>query len=616
MWIRTTPSIHERDHGSPTPKSTMPLRFSEVYRFFSTGELGITASFAAPMSADLPTTVAGGDLAITEIARFLKTLDLGAGGRAVIVDESGALVAASLDDAPDEGEIPTVADAGDRVLAEAFQRFRVTPGTLGLVEIDDSGYLISAASLSDLVGRPWWALLIAREEAFIGFVETNARNSLYLSGVVVALATLVAALLTYQGLQSDARARRARRSEAAVLNQRATLEALADLDGLVDVGDQASLRRFAVIAAETAGARRVAVWWLDRDRLVNAETFDGEARAHTAAATLRADHLGDVWSKVLDVEGWTVDEEDESAAARHLRGLYLDGVGTRRLDTVPVMSAGEVLGCVWFEDPDPASAVMLSRSLAKLMASMLAPRFERLRAGRGGQEESAGAPPSLLPPADAAADGSKRGTHIAIERDRALLRRLLGRGGPESLTATLFPRIAVLHLKLGDTLGLAGGNGDSASGIAALVEAAQEAAASLDVPYLKLLGDILVAADGFTDTGDGDARLAALADLALALQPVCRHAEQTTGQRASYRLGLDVGPAFGSTVGFGEVSFNLWGEALHHAERMAVSAPPTAIQTTEAAYRGLAPAFLLRRRGSFFIDGVGETDTFVLAGRL
>lgn len=74
-----------------------------------------------------------------------------------------------------------------------------------------------------------------------------------------------------------------------------------------------------------------------------------------------------------------------------------------------------------------------------------------------------------------------------------------------------------------------------------------------------------------------------------------------------------MGPAFAATIAQRTA---LWGESCRLAARMAESAPPTAIQLTEAAYDRLARDYLVRRRGSFFLDGVGAVATYLLAGRL
>jgi len=107
-----------------------------------------------------------------------------------------------------------------------------------------------------------------------------------------------------------------------------------------------------------------------------------------------------------------------------------------------------------------------------------------------------------------------------------------------------------------------------------------------------------------------------VADLALALQPACRDVARAAGRRTVFRAGIDVGPAFAAAAGDGADTATIWGEACRLAARMAESAPASAIQITEAAYGHLARDYLLRRRGSFFLDEVGEVATYVLAGRL
>ena len=93
----------------------------------------------------------------------------------------------------------------------------------------------------------------------------------------------------------------------------------------------------------------------------------------------------------------------------------------------------------------------------------------------------------------------------------------------------------------------------------------------------------------------------------------CRELARAAGTRAGFRAGIDVGPAFAATIASRTA---LWGESCRLAARMAESAPPTAVQLTEAAYDRLARDYLVRRRGSFFLDGVGAVATYLLAGRL
>ncbi len=601
------------------------VAFSHVYRFFTSQRLGVTVSVQVETEGELPPTVAGADLELDEIGRFLDALALGAGSRAGVVGGDGTLVAVRGGDAQVD-DVPTIDGHGDRVLAEAFERFRINRASAGFVYIDGRPYVAAIAPLADLVRRDWWLFLLVPEESAIGFVADNTRTSLALSSVVVLLAMSVAALLTLQGLQSDARAQRASRSERAVRDQQDTLEALAALEGLVDPADEVSLRRFATVAADAAEARRVAIWWLSAagDRLVSVETYDREAHGHTAAATLPREHLGAAWEALTSSAGLRVSADDHGDTASHIRQIYLRGVGSEHLDVVPITRGGRVLGSLWFEDANPEAAVIGHPSLVHVMARMIAPRLERMRQADRGGSVDATAPEPLLPTAagpTTVAAGAARRTFIAVERDRALLRRLREHGGTDAMLATLHPRVAVLHLDLGDALALAGeGPADAAAdqrpALATLAAEISAAAEQREIAYLKLLGSVIVAADGFEGGPDGDVRAATMADFALAVQPACRTAERHSGRRTAFRMGLDIGAAFGASVGFGDVGFNLWGDASRLAQRMAESAPPGAIQVSQAAYDRLGEDFLLRRRGSFFIDGVGETDTYILAGRL
>jgi hypothetical protein len=585
--------------------------WSDVYRFFTTGAPGVTASVRAPAPGDVATTVVGADLEIAEIGRFLGDLRIGERGRAVIVTTAGDLVAYPPELAPaDFEDVPAVAELDDAILHEAFQRFRVNRAERGVVVIDGVRHLASSAPLADVVGRDWWLLLVVPEESFIGFVAANARTSLALSGVVVLLATVVGVLLTVQGMQSDARAARARRSENAVRAQAQTLQALADLDGLADPGDAASLRRFASIAADAFAAGRASVWRLNAERTALAclESYDRDRGAHTAATTLRADHLGEAWPRLAGPARFTTTVDDGDAALRPLHELYLDGIGTRRLDALPICRGGSPLGALWLEDVDAARAGPSAAGLAALMARLLAPRLEALASAEAG----GGIQP---PPTGASAPAP---VSLSARRQARLVRSLAAAGGVETVAPVLVPSLAVAHVRLGDDAALA--RTDAAGGACALQHLADTIGLQAErygIRWWLLRGDVVVAvAEAGSDDTDAARAAHAVADFALALQPACRDVARAAGGRTGFRAGIDVGPAFAAAAARGDGEATIWGEACRLAACMAESAPLSGIQITEAAYAHLARDYLLRRRGSFFVDEVGEIATYILTGRL
>jgi len=597
------------------------MAWSDVYRFFTTGALGVTASIMAPVGPDLPRTVVGVDLEIDALGEFLGELDLGAGGEAVIVETDGDVIAYPPQMAPaDEAGVATIASFDDAVLAEAFERFRIFRAAEDIAIIDGGRYLVSATSLATIVQRDWWALLIVPEASFVGFVEANARTSLLLSSIVVLLATGVAVLLTVQGLQSDARMVRAARSEAAVDDQTRTLEALAAVEGLDDPDRPGPLRQFAAIAADAAAARRLSVWRLNPDATALAclECFDRAQRAHTAATTLRAEHLGEAWPWLAGAAPFTVWSEDDRPDLRRLSELYLGPAGIERLDVRPVTHEGRVLGAVWLEDVDRTARSPAAAGLERLLVRLIAPRLAALR--RSDPHLDAGAPAmpeAILPTAPAPTLATGLVDTVVSRRDRALLEKLRRDGGADAVMPVLFPHLAVLAVRLGADAELARvAPGERTAPLVRIVEAAQAEASRLGVRYVALCGEFLIAAEGFDATGEPATAVAAIADLALALQPACRDATGGNSTRPAFRLGIDLGPAFATAPHDMAGCLNLWGEARRMATRMAESAPATAIQVTEAVYERLARDFLLRRRGSFFVDGVGEIGSYILSGRL
>jgi len=611
---RTASRLDPADRFDPTERpwfdaalASEDVVWSEVYHFFTTGAPGVTASVRVPSADGAPATVVGADLEIAEIGRFLGDLRIGERGRAVVATPAGELVAYPPDLAPGAfDEVPAVAQVDDAVLTEAFQRFRINRAERGVVVIDGVRHLTSAAPLAEIVGRDWWVLLVVPEDSFIGFVAANARTSLALSGVVVLLATVVAVLLTIQGLRSDARAVRAQRSEDAVRTQADTVAALADVDGLADPHDAASLRRFAAIVADAFGARRASVWRRDAEgtALACLEAYDRERGAHTAATTLRADHLGDAWPWLAGARAFTTTVDDGDAALRPLHELYLDGVGSARLDVVPVVGHGRPLGALLLEDVDTGRAGPTTAGLERLMARLLVPRLEALPGGHAG---------GAAPEPEAPAPGS-----LSARREAHLAATVAPAGGVEAVAPVLVPRLAVAHLQLGDDAALAHTEpGGGTAAIARLAATVRRETARLGVRHWVLRGDVVVAAVESDPAGaDGAAATRAVADLALALQPACRDVARAAGRRTVFRAGIDVGPAFAAAAGDGADTATIWGEACRLAARMAESAPASAIQITEAAYGHLARDYLLRRRGSFFLDEVGEVATYVLAGRL
>jgi class 3 adenylate cyclase len=182
------------------------------------------------------------------------------------------------------------------------------------------------------------------------------------------------------------------------------------------------------------------------------------------------------------------------------------------------------------------------------------------------------------------------------------------------LSAQHHPDVAALVLRLSGPLALAKKTGEDDVGLAVrIAELLQETFAEHGITYLKFVGQEAIAAAGLDQDEEAMTRIA---EAAIAIRDQLSLLTDVAGAGAEFRIGLGFGSAFGCMVGRELQQFNLWGEAIETAEIMARSAAPGAIQASAGAYARLRQDFLFRPRGSFYLPGVGQSRTFVLAGQL
>ncbi len=579
------------------------VHWSEVYVFFTDREPGLTASVRW-QGPDGRMYVFGVDITLATLSRFLSRLEVGQTGKAMIVDGNGKLIAYPDPEvmlrSTTEGTITKrVDELGDPLLAAAYDRFRVEGRGRTTLTVGEDRYILSVSRIP-AAARDWSVVILVPEKDFIGFVTANNRTALLMSQSVVALVIVFAFFLVRQGLRADRQARELLDRSRAITVQSAAFSRLATDANLFDPTSDAPPRALTDTLAEVSGARRASVWRLSADgRSLHCEDCcDAETGGHTAGTELHRDELPQFFAALSEGKEISVPDAAAHRQTAELHRLYMHPFGTRALLAEPVRQGERLVGVVWLED---ATRTAGARDFLRAVANMVA-----LRLGEPG------APEAPVPaPAPAAARQPPEGGRGTRSLTTELSLRALD---PDTLAAEVYADVAVLVLKLTDPRLMAEQGPQGSAPIAdALIRALQEIAAAHDVPYLKLMGEEIVAASGFS-AGDADAALR-LADAAVAIRDRCNGLLGEDDNRQEYRLGLDVGIAIGSPVGQEPRVFNLWGEAVRTAESMADTALPGAIQVTEAAYERLAQSFLFRPRGRFWLPRVGEAQTFGLVGR-
>ena len=72
----------------------------------------------------------------------------------------------------------------------------------------------------------------------------------------------------------------------------------------------------------------------------------------------------------------------------------------------------------------------------------------------------------------------------------------------------------------------------------------------------------------------------------------------------------------GCAVGREQKAYNIWGESVRFASKMADSGIPGGIQVSHTTYQRLRSDYLFKVRGRYYLANFGDTTTYLLTGRI
>jgi class 3 adenylate cyclase len=573
-----------------------------IYIFFSDKKPGITVSTRVPGPSGVD-RVFGVDVTLEELSRFLSSLEIGTHGRALIMDAEGRLIAVPnseqvIKPVGDEFIPPKVDELDDPILTAAFDRFRVEGQGRRIIERDGTRYISSATPMPGTTHK-WWILIVVPEEDFIGFVANNNRTALFMSLSIVLAVVVLAVLLVRQGLRSDRSIRLMTERGRVMSRQSAAYAAISEqtaegageapqavTEGLVDV----------------TAARRASVWNLTaRNQILRCpDSYDRDSQGHAGGFELHRRELPAFFEFLEGGEELSLADAAADRRSAQFHQIVMQPLGSRSLAVIPVRRGDQVVGAICLED---AGSLEGTKDFLRTVAAMLSATLE-------------GAPEEVEHPAESVPAQTRATAHTETSV-QPILSADLGPSAAEraSLRAEFFPDVAVMALSLSGSLQLAKKCAGNDTGMAVQIsECLQEIAAEHGITYLKFVGQEAIAAAGF-ERHDEDA-MTWIAGLAIAVRDRLSHLVDTAEHGAEFRIGLGFGGCYGCLVGRERQQFNLWGEAFETADIMAQSAAPGAIQASAGAYAKLRQDFLFRPRGTFYLPGVGQSRTFVLAGQL
>lgn len=585
------------------------------YIFFTVKRPGITYALPQYAADRRLVAVLGIDIELSALSSFLKSLEIGLHGKALVIDAKGRVIAFPSDSwiaNPKEGAaLPQLDELGDPLLTRIYNQLKVEGVGRKLLDFGSQRIIVSSGALKALTGRNWSVLIVAPESDFLGFVASSGKLALVLSGVVFLLMVALAVLMMWRSLQAERRDRAARDRHQALEARAQTLAELAARSNLMDRDVADGVREATERAAEICQAKRVGVWYLAANgrTLVCEDNFDPPANAHTAGAELYRDEFSRLFAALEELAEIDAPVARSDPRTEELAALYLQPLGTEGVHISPIHSGKRLLGMLKVEDPTSGERNDGMAEFCLALASLFALRY--LPAGGLAPAAASDAP------ADAREIAEQRVERALGDRRVALQRRLLHFAmSPDDLAFGQLEQAAVAVIRMPDWLPVARrGEGDNRTRMDAVIDEVQRAVAQNSVGYAALLDDqvVLVAALDGAQSPAVAARLVAVA----ALDVRDRLVDLTAGwgEGSEFRIAIDVGPVMASAFGDG-TDRNLWGGAIGVAKVLAASGSRRAITVSEAAYSLLSADFLMRPRGSYFLPETGPMRTFVLAGAL
>jgi adenylate cyclase len=603
--------------------------WTDTYLFFTLRKPGITLSVPHYDSRHQLIAVSGVDIELASLSAFLKGLEIGITGKAIVVDGSGRVVAYPSDswlptDRPD-AVAPQLDQMGDPVLTRVYNRLRVEGYGRNVLDVGDQRIIVLSEAMKALTGRDWSVLIVVPEADFVGFVATSGWIALAMSGLVGLIMVALAAWLVWRGVLAE------RRGAAAAIRQSVLEEhtqAFADLAGtqdLIDPSSQAGVRAATERAAATSGAKRAGIWRLTPDgrTLVCEDCYDQAATDHTAGAELYRDELPKLFAALAMRQSIDIVDAGSDPRTSELSAVYLEPLGIDGVYISPIVSGDKLTGLLMLEAPRRGDRGAGLSEFCSALSSLLALRF------LPDADRPASAP--AMPPSGPVPTGMPKGRRPEVEEEQSdalaarratLERTLLGHGSSLArLGKGRIDQAAVSVLKLPDWLLAAQRvtDDEQATRREVVVGVVREALKRSGIAYAALDDDQIVLAsfpDGERGGGSiaAEARRAAVA--AIDLRDHLLEATASWGVGSEFRISMDIGSVMTSQVGDDTSARNLWGGAVAVAKVLAATGGRRLITVSEAAYSVLARDFLFRPRGTYFLPETGTMRTFVLVGEL
>jgi len=185
----------------------------------------------------------------------------------------------------------------------------------------------------------------------------------------------------------------------------------------------------------------------------------------------------------------------------------------------------------------------------------------------------------------------------------------------QSIIADNFPQVTVMFADIVDFTPLSAQL--SPTGLVFLLNgifsAFDKLAEQYNLEKIKTIGDAYMAVGGLPTPRPDHAE--AVADMALDVQEFIKQFEADNVRPIQLRIGFHTGPVVAGVIGERKFSYDLWGDTVNIASRMASHGVGNRIQVTAEAHEKLQEQYTFEKRGAIHVKGKGKMTTYFLIGR-
>lgn len=180
--------------------------WTDPYIFFTSQKPGITV--AAPVTDNMGKLIGviGVDIDIDAISDFLSRQNIGEGGKAIILNHNGDVIAhpnselIKTKDADGSLRFSGIDEIEDPVIRAAFGHLKATDGSMVEEETSSAFIFEGREYVSNLVptmteGLPWTIGVVAPEDDFIGSIKTNRAQNIGVAALIALLTGMLGLLL-------------------------------------------------------------------------------------------------------------------------------------------------------------------------------------------------------------------------------------------------------------------------------------------------------------------------------------------------------------------------------------------------------------------------------------